>query len=316
MSGPHHHHAHSHTSHTHGHSHAPADFGRAFLIGTTLNLAFVIVEGTAGILTDSMALLADAGHNLSDVLGLLIAWGGASLARRPASRRFTYGLRSSTILAALANAVLLLFAVGAIALEASRRFAAPPPVEGMTVMIVAGIGIVINAATAIMFARGRKGDINIRGAYLHMAADAAVSAGVVAGGALILWSGVAWIDPALSLIIVAVILWSTWGLLRESLAMALHAVPPGIDAEWVEALLAAMPGVERVHDLHIWPMSTTEVALTAHLLMPGGHPGDALLDDIQHQLAHEFGIGHATLQIELGDGDPCRLKHGHGHEHG
>jgi cobalt-zinc-cadmium efflux system protein len=314
MHGSHDHHGLSHAGHSHGagHSHAPADFGRAFLIGTTLNLAFVIVEGAAGILTDSMALLADAGHNLSDVLGLLIAWGGASLARRPASRRFTYGLRSSTILAALANAVLLLFAAGAIALEASRRFAAPPPVEGSTVMIVAGIGILINTATALMFARGRKGDINIRGAYLHMAADAAVSAGVVAGGALMLWTGAAWIDPALSLIIVAVILWSTWGLLRDSLTMALHAVPPGIDPEKVESALAALPGVSRVHDLHIWPMSTTEVALTAHLLMPGGHPGDTFLHDAEHRLQHDFGIGHATLQIEIGDGDPCSLHHGHG----
>lgn len=317
MHGSHHHGLSGHDhSHGHGHSHAPADFGRAFAIGTALNLAFVFVEGAAGFLTDSMALLADAGHNLSDVLGLLIAWGGASLAKRPASRRFTYGLSSSTILAALANAVLLLFAVGAIALEASRRFAAPAPVEGTTVMIVAGIGIVINTATALMFARGRKGDINIRGAYLHMAADAAVSAGVVIGGALILWTGAAWIDPALSLVIVAVILWSTWGLLRDSLTMALHAVPPGIDAEKVEAALASLPGVERVHDLHIWPMSTAEVALTAHLLIPGGHPGDAFLGDAEHRLAHDFGIGHITLQIEIGDGEPCRLHEGHDRRHG
>lgn len=313
MHGAHSHHDHSHGGHSHGHAHAPADFGRAFLIGTTLNLAFVIVEGTAGLLTDSMALLADAGHNLSDVLGLLIAWGGASLAKRPASRRFTYGLRSSTILAALANAVLLLFAVGAIALEASRRFAAPPPVEGATVMIVAGVGIVINTATALMFARGRKGDINIRGAYLHMAADAAVSAGVVVGGGLILFTGRAWIDPALSLVIVAVILWSTWGLLRDSVTMALNAVPQGIDAEKVEAALAGLPGVARVHDLHIWPMSTTEVALTAHLLMPGGHPGDAFLRGAEHRLDHDFGIGHATLQIELGDAGPCGHQDGHAH---
>ncbi|ODP38654.1 cation diffusion facilitator family transporter [Sphingomonas turrisvirgatae] len=312
MSGSHRHDhaAHGH-SHSHGHSHAPADFGRAFLIATTLNLAFVFVEGAAGLWTGSMALLADAGHNLSDVLGLLIAWGGASLAKRPASRRFTYGLRSSTILAALGNAVLLLFAVGAIALEASRRFSEPPPVPGTTVMIVAGIGIVINTVTALMFASGRKGDINIRGAYLHMAADAAVSAAVVVGGALILWTGQAWIDPALSLIIVAVILWSTWGLLRDSVTMALNAVPPGINAEKVEATLGTLPGVTRVHDLHIWPMSTTEVALTAHLLMPGGHPGDAFLRDAEHRLEHDYGIGHATLQIELGDDDPCGLHHGH-----
>lgn len=316
MHGSHDHHAHA--GQGHGQSHAPADFGRAFAIGTVLNLGFVAVEGLAGIVTGSMALLADAGHNLSDVLGLLIAWGGASLARRPASRRFTYGLSSSTILAALANAVLLLFAVGAIALEAVQRFRDPPPVEGVTVMIVAGIGILVNTATALMFMRGRHADINIRGAWLHMAADAGVSAGVMLGGGLILLTGALWLDPAISLVIVGVILWSTWGLLRDSLTMALHAVPPGIDPEKVETALADLPGVVRVHDLHIWPMSTTDAALTAHLVIPGGHPGDAFLDDVQHRLAHDFGIGHATLQIEIGDGDPCRLHSGHchrGHAH-
>ncbi|QDX26057.1 cation transporter [Sphingomonas suaedae] len=313
MHGSHHHHgpaAHGHGHH--GHSHAPRDFGRAFAIGTILNLGFVLVEGLAGIATGSMALLADAGHNLSDVLGLLIAWGGASLARRPASRRFTYGLSSSTILGALANAVLLLFAVGAIALEAVRRFSDPTPVPGLTVMIVAGVGIVINTATAMLFVRGAKDDLNIRGAYLHMAADAAVSAGVVVAGGLILLTNAAWIDPAISLLIVIVILWSTWGLLRDSVVMALHAVPPGIDPDKVEASIAGLPGVTRVHDLHIWPMSTTEVALTAHLLMPGGHPGDAFLHDAQHRLAHDFGIRHTTLQIEMGDHDPCGLQSGHG----
>ncbi len=316
MHGSHHHHGpagHSHSGH--GHSHAPTDFGRAFAIGTVLNLGFVLVEGLAGIATGSMALLADAGHNLSDVLGLLIAWGGASLAKRPASRRFTYGLSSSTILGALANAVLLLFAVGAIALEAVQRLGSPAPVPGATVMIVAAIGIVINTATALLFMRGSKHDLNIRGAYLHMAADAAVSAAVVVGGALILFTGRTWIDPALSLLIVAVILWSTWGLLRDSVTMALHAVPPGIDAEQVEQTLATLPGVARVHDLHIWPMSTTQVALTAHLQMPDGHPGDAFLNDAQYRLAHDFGINHMTLQIEIGDGDPCRLHGGHGAGH-
>jgi cobalt-zinc-cadmium efflux system protein len=302
-----------HHDHDHHHAHGPVDFGRAFALGTALNLAFVVVEGTAGFLTQSVALLADAGHNLSDVLGLLVAWAGAELAKRPASRRFTYGLRGSSILAALTNSVLLLVAVGAIALEAIQRFADPPSVEGSTVMIVAAIGIVVNLSTALLFARGRKGDVNIRGAYLHMAADAAVSAGVVIGGGLILLTGSEWIDPAISLAIVAVILWSTWGLARESLTMVLQAVPAGIDAEAVERALIGLPGVARVHDLHIWPMSTTEAALTAHLVMPGGHPGDAFLMDLQHRLAHDFRIDHTTVQIELGEGAECRM---HGRAHG
>jgi cobalt-zinc-cadmium efflux system protein len=298
----------------HDHDHAPADFGRAFALGTVLNLAFVGVEGAAGLWTNSVALLADAGHNLSDVLGLLIAWGGAELAKRPASARFTYGMRGSSILAALTNAVLLFIAVGAILLEAVQRLSDPAPVPGGTVMIVAGIGIVVNLATALLFARGRKGDINIRGAYLHMAADAAVSAGVVIGGALILFTGAAWIDPVISLLIVAVILWGTWGLFTESLTMVLQAVPAGIDPAAVERTLAALPGVTRVHDLHIWPMSTTEAALTAHLVMPDGHPGDAFLMDLQHRLEHDHGIDHTTVQIELGDGAECRM-HGNGHAH-
>ncbi|UZK67610.1 cation diffusion facilitator family transporter [Sphingomonas sp. M1-B02] len=305
-------------AHDHNHSHAPASFGRAFAIGTALNIGFVLVEGTAGFLTDSVALLADAGHNLSDVLGLLVAWAAVELGKRPASKRFTYGLRSSSILAALTNSVLLLVAVGAIAWEAIGRFADPPQVHGATVMVVAAIGIVINSATALLFARGRKDDVNIRGAYLHMAADAAVSAGVVIGGALMLLTGAAWIDPAISLLIVAVILWSTWGLARESLTMVLQAVPEGVDAEAVEAALAAVPGVTRVHDLHIWPMSTTETALTARLRMPDGHPGDACLAELQHRLAHDFHIDHMTVQIELGDGAECRMHgrdHGHGHDH-
>lgn len=303
VSAHHHHHDHAHSGH--GHSHAPKDFGRAFAIGITVNIVFVIVEGAAGIFYDSMALLADAGHNLSDVLGLLIAWAGATLAKRPPSKRFTYGLRSSSILAALANALLLLVAVGAIAWEAMRRIGDPPAVEGTAVMIVAGIGIVINLATALLFFSGRQHDINIRGAYLHMAADAAVSAGVVVAGALILFTGSVWIDPIVSLVIVAVILIGTWGLLAQSVTMALHAVPDRIDSDKVEAALAARPGVARVHHLHIWPTSTTEVALTAHLVVPGGHPGDGFLRDTAHMLDHDFGIGHATIQVEIGDGAPC-----------
>lgn len=307
--------AHHDHHHSHAHSHAPMDFGRAFAIGTLLNLAFVAVEGGAGLWTGSVALLADAGHNLSDVLGLLIAWGGAELAKLPTSKRFTYGLRGSSILAALANGLLLLVAVGAITLEAAQRLADPHAVAGVPVMIVAALGIVVNLATAMLFAGGRKHDINIRGAYLHMATDAGVSAAVVVAGALIYFTGLAWIDPAISLVVVAVILWSTWGLLKESITMALHAVPQGIDADAVERTLAALPGVARVHDLHIWPMSTTEAALTAHLVMPDGHPGDMFLSDLQHRLAHNFRIDHTTVQIELGDGAECRM-HGNGGGHG
>ncbi|AJP70662.1 cation diffusion facilitator family transporter [Sphingomonas hengshuiensis] len=298
----------------HHHSHAPADFGRAFALGTALNLAFVVIEGGAGLWTDSVALLADAGHNLSDVLGLLVAWAGAELAKRPASKRFTYGYRGSSILAALANAVLLLVAVGGIAWEAVQRFAAPPSIDAVPVMAVAAVGIVVNLGTALLFARGRKGDINIRGAFLHMAADAAVSAGVVIGAGLILITGAGWIDPAISLVIVVVVLWSTWGLLRESLVMVLQAVPARIDVDSVRSALGALPGVARVHDLHIWPMSTTEAALTAHLVMPAGHPGDAFLRDLQHRLAHDFEIDHITVQIELGEGAECRLHGDHAHD--
>jgi cobalt-zinc-cadmium efflux system protein len=276
------------------------DFGRAFGIGIALNLAFVIVEAAAGIVGNSMALLADAGHNLSDVLGLALAWGAHVLSRRPPTRRFTYGFQGSSILAALTNAILLMVACGGIAWEAVRRMGNPPEVMGGTMMVVATLGILINAGTALLFARGRKGDLNIRGAFLHMVADAVVSAGVVAAGALVLFTGMKWIDPATSLIVVAVIIVGTWGLFRDSLGLALNAVPDAIDPEAVERQLAALDGVSAVHHMHIWPMSTTAYALTAHLVMPAGHPGDAFLADAAHLVEHEFGIGHATLQVELG----------------
>jgi cobalt-zinc-cadmium efflux system protein len=294
--------AHDHHGHSHGHAHAhaPADFGHAFSIGITLNMAFLLAEGAVGLATGSMALVADAAHNLSDVLGLVAAWGGAALAKRPPSRRFTYGLRGSTILAALLNSLLLMVAVGGIALEAIQRFGEPRTVAGNAVMIVAAIGIAINGATALLFMRGRHHDLNIRGAYLHMVADAAVSAGVVVAGALMLWTGLPWIDPAVSLAIALVIFWSTWSLLRDSLTMALAGVPARIDIEEVEAELGRSAGVSHVHDLHIWPMSTTEVALTAHLVMPAGHDGDAFLDELKHRLEHRFDIRHVTIQVERG----------------
>ncbi|GMN13686.1 cation diffusion facilitator family transporter [Altererythrobacter sp. MTPC7] len=292
-------HGHSHAhAHGDGHSHAPADFGRAFLVGIVLNTGFVVVEAVYGILSGSMALVADAGHNLSDVLALLLAWGASVAAKKPPTARFTYGFKSSTILAALANAALLLVAIGAILFETIHRLGNPQPVQGMTVVVVAGIGIVINAFTAWMFMRGREHDLNIRGAYLHMAADALVSLGVVLAGLAILATGYVWIDPLVSLVIVAVIAWGTWGLAKDSVKMGLAAVPEGIDEADVDAFLNGLSGVEAVHDLHIWPMSTTETALTAHLVMPGGHEGDPFLAALSEELKHRFGIGHATVQIE------------------
>lgn len=306
----HHDHAHHHGhSHGGGHTHAPASFGRAFAIGITLNIAFVIIEAVYGFASDSMALVADAGHNLSDVLGLVVAWVASVLVKRAPTPRFTYGLRGSSILAALFNAVFLLVATGAIAWEAVARLIAPEPqpVAGLTVMVVAGIGILINGATAWLFASGQGGDINIRGAYLHMLADAAVSAGVVVTGLIIVLTGAAWIDPLVSLVIAGLIVWATWGLLRDSVVMSLSAVPPGIDAAAVGACLRARPGVADLHDLHIWSMSTTDIALTAHLVMGQGHPGNGFLVATAAELKTRFGIGHATLQIEEAGGPACPL---------
>ena len=305
------HHDHSGHKHPeHGHSHGPASYGTAFAIGICLNTAFVLIEAGYGIASNSVALIADAGHNLSDVLGLAVAWIAAVLATRPPSRRYTYGLRGSTILAALFNAAFLLIAVGAIGWESVLRLLNPQPVAGETVMVVAAIGIAVNGSTAYLFASGRKGDLNIRGAYLHMAADAAVSFGVVIAGLVILSTGWLWLDPVVSLVIVAVIVAGTWGLLRDSLAMSLGAVPREIEPGTVQAFLEKQTGVESVHDLHIWPMSTTETALTAHLVTPAGHPGDAFILGVAEELRHHFGIGHATLQIET-DAKACPLAPEH-----
>lgn len=306
---------HSHTgghSHDHaqGHSHAPADFGRAFLIGTALNIGFVIVEAGFGLAVNSVALLADAGHNLSDVAGLLAAWGAATLGKKSPTEHYTYGFRRSTILAALFNAVILLVAIGAIAFEAIQRFWNPQPVSGGVVMAVAGVGIVINTVTALMFARGRKGDLNIRGAYLHMAADAAVSAGVVIAGLLIVLTGAQWVDPATSLVIVVVVFIGTWGLLKDSVAMSLDRAPPHVRPAEVENALCGLDGVSTVHDLHIWSMSTTETALTAHLVMPEVPAGDQFLHQTAEMLRSRFQIGHSTLQIER-DAAACALEPDH-----
>ena len=295
-----------------GHTHAPRSFGRAFAIGVGLNLGFVGVEAAWGVAAHSVALLADAGHNLSDVLGLLLAWGASALSRRLPTARRTYGLRRSSTLAALVNAVLLLVAVGAILWETLGRFRHPAPVEGSTVIWVAAVGIAVNAATALLFRAGRKGDLNIRGAYLHMAADAGVSLGVVVSGAIVVATGWSWIDPAVSLLVCAVILVTTWGLLRDSVDLALDAVPGSIDGPSIRRYLEGLPQVIAVHDLHIWPMSTTETALTAHLVMPGGRPGDAFYREVARDLHDRFGIEHVTVQVEEGDpAHPCRQEPDH-----
>ncbi|MEA3062355.1 MAG: cobalt-zinc-cadmium efflux system protein [Sphingomonadales bacterium] len=301
-SGSHGGHDHSHGP---GHSHAPADFGRAFLVGTTLNVGFVAVEAVYGITANSMALLADAGHNLSDVLGLLVAWGAARLTKRAPTERFTYGMRKSTVLAALFNAVFLLVAVGAIILEAIQRLSNPEPISGITIMTVAAIGVIINGITAWLFARGAKGDINIRAAFLHMTADAGVSFGVILAGFIILKTGLMIVDPIVTLVIAAIILLSTWGLLRDSVSMSLDAVPAGIDPVRVEMTLRGLPGVTKVHDLHIWPMSTTEVALTCHLVMVRWPADPSFLGEAVHLLKDRHQIDHSTIQIETSPEMDC-----------
>lgn len=285
----------------HGHRHAGlSSQGRSFVIALALNVAFVVIEFGYGFAANSTALMADAGHNLSDVLSLFLAWGAAILARKAASERYTYGFRSTTILAAVANAVLLLVACGAIAWEAVHRFSQPPIVAGLTVAAVAAAGVLVNGLSAWLFSSGSKADLNIRGAYLHMAADAAVSAGVVVAGIVIIFTDWHWLDPVISLAIVAVIVFSTWGLLRDSVQLVLSAVPPHIDMAAIEAYLQNQPGVAEVHDLHIWGLSTTESALTVHLVMPDGYPGDAYMDEIRKTLESRYAIHHSTLEIEQG----------------
>ena len=314
MAHDHHEHGHEHghaNGHAHGHHHAPASFGAAFAVGTALNVAFVAAQIFYGILAHSMALLADAVHNFGDVLGLLAAWGAASLATRGPTSARTYGWGRTTILASLANAVLMLVSCGAIALEAIRRFGEPAPVAGATVMWVAALGIAVNGATALMFMRGRHDDLNVRGAFLHMAADAAVSAGVVVTGLLITLTGRNWLDPVSSLAIVAVIVAGTWGLLRASANLAMDAVPEGIDLADVEAVLRALPGVEDVHDLHVWGLSTTNTALTAHLVQASGD-ATALLREAEHEVRTRFRIGHATFQVETPElAQTCALAPAH-----
>jgi cobalt-zinc-cadmium efflux system protein len=296
-------HAHDHHDH---HAHGATNFGAAFAVATALNLALVVAQIVYGLAANSVALLADAGHNFGDALGLVLAWGAYLLGRAAPTERFTYGFRSASILSALINAVLLLVATGAIAWEAIQRFGKPEQTDGVTVMIVAGVAIVINGLAAWLLMAGGKDDLNIRSAFAHLAADAAVSAGVVIAGAVLLLTGWTWVDPAASLLVSVAIVWGTWGLLWESLHLSMNAVPQGIKVPDVRSFLQNLPGVAGVHDLHIWAMSTTETALTVHLVCDGGRAGDAFLIDAAHELEHRFGIRHATIQIETGERE-CRL---------
>ena len=290
----------------HHHSHTPASFNRAFAIGIGLNIAFAAIEAFYGWKVNSLALLADAGHNLSDVAGLVLAWGGALAARLQPDVRHTYGWKRATILAAFANAMLLLVAMGSLAWEALHRLASPQPMQGVTIMVVAGIGIIVNAATALLFMRGRHHDLNIRGAFLHMVADALVSAGVVVAGGLALWVGWNWLDPVASLLIAVVIVVGTWGLFMQSLHLLFDGVPESIDLLAVQNCLAQLPGVDHVHDLHVWAMGTSEIAMTAHLVMPSGHPDDVFFQQATQALHDRFGITHVTLQaVQVPFTVPC-----------
>lgn len=295
-------------SHDHDYN-TPAvrDLTPAFKWAVGLNAGYVVLEAATGFLTGSLALLADAAHNLTDVAGLLIAWGAAIATRRPPTGRFSYGFGRSTILAALANGVAIIVGVGAVLWEAIGRFNDPVAVPAGTVFVVALVGIGVNTGTALLFREGRHADLNAEGAFLHMAADAAVSLGVVLAAIGIMVTGWAWLDPLAAILVSLVIAWTAFGLLRAALGLSLDAVPPALDRNAIEAWLVARPGVDTVHDLHIWPLSTTSVALTAHLVMPKGHPGDLFLEAVARDLEHQFGIGHATIQIEFGDGDSCRL---------
>lgn len=298
------HHGHHHGHHHHG---AGATHGRAFAVATSLNVLFVLIETAAGFIGHSTALLADAGHNLSDVLSLLLAWGASRLAARAPSRRFTYGMKSASILAALANAALLWVALGAILIETLQKFASPEPAAAGLMMAVAAAGIAVNGLSALLFARGSKDDLNLRAAFQHLMADAAVSAGVVLAGLAIHFTAWNWIDPVTSLVITLMIALGSWSMLKESVQMGLLAVPASVNEEKLRAFLLARPGIAALHDLHVWPISTTDTAMTAHIIMPGGHPGDAFLHGLAHDLEHDFGIGHATIQVETDSGHGCAL---------
>ncbi|MGB5340083.1 MAG: cation diffusion facilitator family transporter [Gammaproteobacteria bacterium] len=288
---------------SHDHSHDTGNYNRSFAIGVILNVVFVAIEAGYGIVADSLALIADAGHNASDVVSLLLAWGGSVLAAKSTTDKRTYGFRKATIMASLVSAILLLVALGGIAWEAIGRFQNPIPVDGITVIVVAAIGAVINTLTALLFVKGQKHDLNLRGAFLHMAADAAVSLGVVVAGIFIMVYGLMWVDPVISLVIAVVIFFGTWGLLRESTNYAIDAVPGGIDIQGIRAYLMSLDLVDRLHDLHVWPLSTSEVALTVHLVVNGDSLDNNFLENLQQHLHDEYGIEHSTIQIESSMGE-------------
>jgi cobalt-zinc-cadmium efflux system protein len=309
-------HGHDHGSGGHHHHHAPqAGQGRTFALAVGLNALIVLVQAVYGFLAHSTALLADAGHNLSDVLGLLLAWCAVWLGTRKPNARYTFGLGSSSILASLANAALLLFACGAIVLEAIQRLINPAPVAGLDVFVVATIGMLVNGFSAWLFMRGSKEDLNVRGAFMHMAADAAISAAVAVSGLVILLTGWSWLDPLMSLVVVSVIVFGTWGLGRDAMRLAMAAVPPGVDATSIRAYLVQLPGVSDVHDLHVWALSTTENALTVHLVMPQGHPGDAFVQGVVTTLRAEYAMHHATVQVEFGTACQACVLQERGHAH-
>jgi cobalt-zinc-cadmium efflux system protein len=296
------------SGHHHTHGNHPRSYSRAFGVGIALNIGFVLVEAYFGLRADSLALLADAGHNLSDVLGLVLAWAGMWVARFRPDERHTYGWQRASIMAALINALILLVAMGSMAWEAVHRFASPTPIQGQTVMLVAAAGVLVNGATAWLFHSGSRIDLNIRGAFLHMAGDALVSLGVVVAGAVYLWTGWMWLDPVMSLVIALLVVFGTWGLFSQSLHLAFDGVPASVDLGAVRTCLARLEGVTEVHDLHIWAIGASETAMTVHLVMPEGHPGDAFIVEINEMLHEQFDIEHATIQIEVGDtGRQCRL---------
>lgn len=309
-------HSHGHGGHGHHHHGAPQEGqGRTFALAVGLNVVIVIVQAVYGFLAHSTALLADAGHNLSDVLGLLLAWGAVWLGKRQPNSRYTFGMGSSSILASLANAALLLFACGAIVLEAIQRLLNPAPVAGLDVFIVATLGMIVNGFSAWLFMRGSKEDLNVRGAFLHMAADAAISAAVAVSGLIILFTGASWLDPLMSLIVVSVIVYGTWGLGRDAMRLAMAAVPSSVDMPRVEQYLKQLPGVRDVHDLHVWALSTTENALTVHLVIPEGHPGDAFVQGVVTTLRREYSMHHATVQVEFGEACHACVLSERGHAH-